>query len=695
MEADAEVVRNGQPGVVKMGVAKKLEGRLEHPISQGGLCARGQAAIQITYHPDRIREPLKRSGARGEGRFQPITWDQALIELVARLDALEATNAQDALVFIVGSGRSARRALIDQFLERFGAPPPVSCEVFSDDVLRQANALSFGHRQLPTVDLAHARYALSFGTDILGTWNSPVAHSAAYGRMHQERPGVRGKFVQVEARMSQTGASADEWVPARPGTEGVLALGLANAIMAARLREAADAGQAGLLIEDWAAGLPAYGADRVEKITGVPARRIERMAREFAALQPAVAIIGGPPLAQTNALFSALAVNALNALAGSVGSPGGLTFMPQLADGIFGGADRSGSGAPHGLQRLAAGILAGESPTEVLLLEQTNPVFASPRAWRVNEALKEIPFIASFGNFLDETSILSDLILPDHSFLERWIDGLPESGAATTVANVTPPVMRPLHQTRSMPDVLLDVSRRLRRPLSPAFPWETFEDMLRTSYTPLSPGEGDEMNAWLAIQARGGWWGDPPATTPVATVRHDHPHVRVDFSEPRFDGNADQYPFHFLPFPSQGLLDGSLAHLPWLQELPDPLSSAMWSSWVEINPRTAERLGIAQGDVVEIISQHGSVRAAALVSPGIAPDVVAMPTGQGHRTFTRFASNRGANPLEILAPLTVADTGTLAWAATRVRISRTTDRDGGLILFAGAMREAPQHEGER
>jgi hypothetical protein len=72
-----------------------------------------------------------------------------------------------------------------------------------------------------------------------------------------------------------------------------------------------------------------------------------------------------------------------------------------------------------------------------------------------------------------------------------------------------------------------------------------------------------------------------------------------------------------------------------------------------------------------------------------------MPTGQGHRTFTRFASNRGANPLEILAPLTVADTGTLAWAATRVRISRTTDRDGGLILFAGAMREAPQHEGER
>ncbi len=130
-----------------------------------------------------------------------------------------------------------------------------------------------------------------------------------------------------------------------------------------------------------------------------------------------------------------------------------------------------------------------------------------------------------------------------------------------------------------------------------------------------------------------------------------------------------------------------------MQELPDPLTSAMWSSWVELNPKTAERLNIAQGDMVEISSQHGSLRAPALLFPGIAPDVIAMPVGQGHQTFTRYASGRGANPVSILAPVAEPATGSLAWAATRVRIARAGDAVGQVILFAGEMREHSQgHE---
>ena len=100
-------------------------------------------------------------------------------------------------------------------------------------MLRRANGLSFGHAQLPTFDLARARFVISFGADFLGTWNSPVAQALRYGDMRRGRPGVRGSFVQVESRMTQTGANADEWVPARPGTEGVLALGLAHVILGA------------------------------------------------------------------------------------------------------------------------------------------------------------------------------------------------------------------------------------------------------------------------------------------------------------------------------------------------------------------------------------------------------------------------------------------------------------------------------
>ena len=104
--------------------------------------------------------------------------------------------------------------------------------------------------------------------------------------------------------------------------------------------------------------------------------------------------------------------------------------------------------------------------------------------------------------------------------------------------------------------------------------------------------------------------------------------------------------------------------------MPDPLTSAMWSSWVEINPATAQKLGIADRDVVEVASAHGKLQAAAILSPGIAPDLIAMPAGQGHRTFTRYASGRGANPVALLAPVTEPATGALAWAATRVQVAR-------------------------
>jgi molybdopterin-containing oxidoreductase family iron-sulfur binding subunit len=146
-----------------------------------------------------------------------------------------------------------------------------------------------------------------------------------------------------------------------------------------------------------------------------------------------------------------------------------------------------------------------------------------------------------------------------------------------------------------------------------------------------------------------------------------------------------------MPYASAALGDGSVAHLPWLQELPDPLTTAMWCSWVEMNPQTAESLAIADGDIVEVASAHGAVRAPVFLSPGIGPDAIAMPVGQGHEKFTRYASGRGANPLAILAPVAEAATGQLAWSATRVKVTKVAESDGTLILFAGATRERPFH----
>jgi len=685
MEADAEVVREGKTGVMRMAVAKKLEGNPAHPISQGKLCARGQASIQLTYHPDRIAHPLKRTGPRGSGQFEAITWDAAIAELVSHLDALAAAGDQKALAFLSRPRTGLRGELVAQVLAAFGAAPPITYELFGEDVLRRANLLSFGRDQLPTFDLARTRYLVSFGADFLGTWNSPVAQNAAYGLMRQGRPGVRAKFVQLEARMSQTGANADEWLPVRPGTEGVAALGIAHVMIAAKLRPASAGGRAGALIEGWAAGLPDYTPQRVEQATGISPARLERLAREFAAGEPAAAIIGGAALAHTNGLFQALAVNALNALAGSVGAPGGLTFTPQAN---LMNANARGRTSPRAVRELATALLSAPKPrVQLLMLDDTNPVFATPSAWRVREAFEKVPVIVSFGQFVDETSALADLILPDHSFLESWVDGMPESGAIVAVASVAAPVMKPLHQTRAMPDVLLEVARKLHKPLGAAVPWQTFDEMLHKAFASLpAPKDGD---AWTAAQAQGGWWGEPAAATKAeAADAHQRPAAAA---EPRFDGAPNEYPFHFLPYASTQFMDGSTAHLPWLQEMPDPLTSGMWSSWIEINPKTADRLKVATGDVVEIASQHGTLRAPAYVSPGIAPDVVAMPVGQGHQTFTRFASGRGENPVRILAPLSDTETGALAWAATRIKLTRVGGPDGSLVLFGTSMPEHPEY----
>jgi anaerobic selenocysteine-containing dehydrogenase len=687
MEGEAEVVRKGQFGILKMGLAKKLTGNPEHPVSRGKLCARGEAGLQVTYNPDRIKHPLKRAGQRGSGQFTQVSWDDAIQELLTHLQPLASQHETKSIAFLTGPQRGQRRVLIERFLAVFEGAKWVPFELFDNEVLRRANRLSFGYEQLPTVDLARSGYVISFGSDFLGTWNSPVAQSVGYGEMRQTRSGVRGKFVQVESRVSQTGANADEWVAAHPGTEGLLALGIAHIILKEKLGHAETAGGAGSRIDGWREGLPAYSPEAIAWKTGVPPETITRLAHEMAARSPAVAMVGGAPLAQTNGLFTALSVNALNALLGSVGKPGGLQFTPeaplpasQVAEGNYGG------GKVNSVRALAQQILWGQlRPIEVLLLHETNPVFATPMGWRVKEALEKVPFIASFGSFLDETSRLADLILPDHSFLESWIDDVPESGTTQSVVSVAPPAMWPLHDTRALPDVLLDLAHRLGGQKSQALPWKSYEEMLRATLAPLAHQSGsikakDSGEFWKKVQEQGGWWSVETNAAPKAKVAAK-PSSALKNQEAEFAGSVGEYPFYFLPYATQQFYDGRHANLPWMQELPEVLSTGMWGTWVEINPRVAATLQIEQGDLVEVRSPHGKVRAPALLSPGIAPDVIAIPVGQGHEDYGRYASGRGANPIKMLAPQVEPTTGALAWAATRVSITKAGN--GELVLLSG------------
>jgi menaquinone reductase, molybdopterin-binding-like subunit len=701
MEGDAEVVRKGRTGLVKMSLAKKLEGSPDHPVNRGKLCPRGQAALQVLYHPDRITHPLKRRGARNSGDFQEVTWDDALAELASHLSELRSSRNPSSLAFLTRPLRGQRRELIERFLKAFGTGPSIPYEPLDDAVLRHANFLSFGSAALPTLDLARADYLISFGADFLGTWNSPVAQSIGYGEMRQGRAGRRGKFVQVESRMSQTGANADEWIPCSPGMEGALALGIAHVILAEKLRPRDSRSRVSALVAGWPAGLPDFAPGSVATQTGVSAETITRLAREIAAADLSAVVIAGAPLAQTNGLFNALAANALQALleAGRA-EPPILTFTPKqpIPSVVTVAANIQKNSAV--LAGLTQAILSDPQALKVLMLYDANPVFGEPASRQIAEALAKMPYIVSFGSFIDETSAFADLILPDHAPLESWIDDIPESGATQSVVSLAPPAVHPLHNTRAMPDVLLDIALRLGGPISKALPWKSYQEMLRAAYVPLrlhsGPGNPpSEDDFWTKITTQGGWWG----SSAPAKTKKDFPaaaHAPAKFAAPEFDGAPQEFPFHFIPFASQAFHDGSLAHLPWLQEMPDVITTAMWSSWIEINPKTAAQLHIAQGDLVEITSRHGSVRAPAILSPGIAPDGAAMPIGQGHEKFGRYAAGRGANPLSILAPLTESETGALAWAATRVKLTRIGGPEqANLIVFAGGMSRFPAEEERR
>jgi anaerobic selenocysteine-containing dehydrogenase len=700
MEGDAEVVRKGRTGVVKMGLAKKLEGNPDHPVNRGKLCARGHAALQVLYHPDRLANPLKRRGQRGSADFQEVSWDAALAELTSHLTDLRSSGSAASLTFLTRPLRGQRRELIERFLKAFGAGPSIPYEPLDEPVLRRANFLSFGSAALPTLDLARADYLISFGADLLGTWNSPVAQSIGYGEMRQGRPGRRGKFVQVESRMSQTGANADEWIPCRPGMEGALALGIAHVILSDKLRPRDARSRASALIAGWSEGLPDYAPESVARQTGVASETITRLAHEITAANASAAIIAGAPLAQTNGLFNALAVNALQALL-EIGraEPPILSFTPKppIPSAVTVAANVQANSSV--LAGLTEAILNDPQARKVLMLYEANPVFGAPATLRIREALAKIPYIVSFGSFIDETSAFADLILPDHAPLESWIDDIPESGAARSVVSIAPPAVHPLHNTRAMPDVLLEVADRVGGPAAAALPWKSYDAMLRAAYVPLRPHSGaaaqSEDDFWTKIITQGGWWST--ITVPRTETASAAPaRAASRLAEPEFDGSAREFPFYFMPFPSQAFRDGSLAHLPWLQEMPDVITTAMWSSWVELNPKTAAQLRIAPGDLVEISSQHGSIRAPAILSPGIAPDLVAMPIGQGHERFSRYASGRGANPLSILAPVTEHETGALAWAATRVKLARVGGaEEGKLITFAGGMSQFPIEQERR
>jgi len=733
------------------GRAVKIEGHPLNPNNQGRLCPRGQAGLQILYNPDRIKGPLRRIGERGSNEWQSISWDEALRLVADKLKELREKGQPHTLVFMHGAKPGPMQDLIARFCQAFGTPNVVEVSGSSDGSSLLVNYLMQGWRAAAGYDWENTNYLLSLGAPLLEAWQPSVRMLRAYSRLRRGRPGARAKIVQIEPRFSVTAAKADEWIPINPGTEGALALSMARVIIEEGLYDREFIENHTFGFEDWADEdgeqhigfktlvLKSYSPGTASAATGIPVETIKRVAREFAATRPAVAV--GNAIWQTNGLFTQMAIHALNALVGSIDVPGGVIkqntppFAPwpdTAEDGLaekglsMPRLDQAGTKYPlaNGVyQALPESILADDPyPPNAIFLYEANPLFCSPDPDRFYRAFQKVPFIVSFSPFLDDSTSYADLILPDHVYLEKWVSDVLIPSLGYPVLGLGQPVVQPLYDTKNTGDVLIELARELGGSVAQSFPWPSFEELLRFRLRGIFEAGRGSIRAdsfdqfWNEFVERGVWSAPPYGfgewervlTTPSGkfefysqTLKNNlealaereaaqkgtaveetmeellqglgirsrgdelyMPHYEF----PKWVGEETEYPFHLNVYQLMALYDGRVANSPWLQGISGLHIKEAWNNWVEINPETARELGIADGDPVWVESPLGRIQVKARLYPGAMPEVVNMPLGQGHVTYGRWASGRGANPKQIIGNEYDYLGGLAAWSSTRVRI---------------------------
>ena len=671
---------------VMEGRAKMVQGNPYYPTNQGKIHARCEAGLQALYHPDRIATPMRRSGPRGSGEFTAINWQPDGIDTLR--NALRVNGSSSVMITEPLRGHMA--LLVDRFVTAIGGEHQ-GFEAIDNNTYRAAVKNVFDQDSLPDLDLENSKFILSFGADFLSTWVSPTRFSRGYGEFRQGHGRDRGMFYQIDSRFSMTAANSDKWLPVRPGWEGYLALSLAQVIVAETLQadgvdiDSLVGGDAGRqTLNNFSPEIVAEDAGLTPAMTGGdPVGFLKDLARRFAANQPSIAIGGGSAGAQSNGLFNLEAIYALNYLVGTAGKKGGVRFNPASPWSDVPSASKAGS--LDDWTRITEQIRSGQ--TKLLMLHGADPVHGLPDSLQLRDAITQADdlLVVSFSPFLDDTSALADIILPDRVSMEDWGDDISEPGPGYQAVGLQQPVVNPLFELDplSFPDVLLTMAQELGKEAD--LPWANFKAMLREGSDALfnlnrgsiEASTADEF--WNNLLKRGGWWDElrngPTTVRPADGLLKT---IAEKAAQPAFAGiGMGSDSLYLVPFAHNTLLDGYNGHLPWLQSAPDPLSTVTWQTWVEISDATADQLGVKEGDILRIESSKDSIRAVAYPSPAVPPDTISIPFGQGRKHGSEYATDRNgsesSNVMDILETTTVSGTGSLAWAGTRVRVTKTGD----------------------
>jgi anaerobic selenocysteine-containing dehydrogenase len=744
-----------------------IAGQENYPINSGSICPLGAGGLQLLYNENiRFTSPMKRVGPKGSGQFERISWEEALKILSDKIKELRHQQKPETLAAIDGNpAGSSMSLLIQRFLEAVGSPHYLTIPS-AEDTYAMANLLMQGHAGSPAYDLENADFILSFGCGLLEGWGAPGRVLHAWSLWRQESLKSKVKIIQIEARASNTASKADQWMAITPGTETALALGLAHVLVKQGLYHKEFVEHFTFGFNDWTGPdnqnhmgfkrlvLEKYAPETVARITGLKAEEIVNLAIGFSQARAPLALCGKGKAHLNGNLFEYMAIQALNALRGNINQPGGSLVLDPLPlkawpdikpDAIAKNGlqkprlDQAGSPSypftPSLIHKLSEAIQKSSKPViDTLLIFSANPVYTLPGNATFKQALPKIPFIVSFSPYQDETALSADLILPDHTYLEKMEDRVSPTGLPYPLYGLTQPIIKPLYDTRQSGDVLIKLAGLLGNSVKAALPWNNFEEAIKeraeglfkaaaglTSFNPAAPvwdelHKSDPIKAdyqslddmWQKIKSSGLWYQprhafqnwdkifktsskkfeffsttieraiaelaktkDPKAVLTSLGIKAEGDEALL----PHYEAGPslvgkDQYPLLLIPYELINLSSNWLPNPPYLNKTLFDHILYKNECFAEINPSTAADYHLRDGDRVVISSVKGRIKVRVNFFAGAMPGVLFLPLGFGHSAYDDFQKAKGVNPLEILDLSHDPLSGLPAWWNTYVKIEK-------------------------
>ena len=604
-----------------------------------GLSVRHHAALMDVYDPDRAPGPL--SVRRGAGAPVSSSWVAIGSDVVARLKAAGAKA-----VLLTGPVNSpAVVAAIAAISARTGLRH-VAWSPLEDDAASAAWKQAFGDARVAKPRLDKADLIVGLGAEFLDRPDDGLERDFAVRRAPDQPGGGRmSRFVQLESRLTLTGANADRRIRVRDSHLAPIAAALASELIVARRIGplAADA--------DVAKALAPFSIDAVAKQAGLDAAVLKALADELAAASgKAVVVAGGSAGASASGPAIELAALLLNLSLGA--------FEAGVFDEAAATEVASGGGAA--LAALATEMAAGR--VELLIVAGANPVYDAPASVKFAEALAKVPYVVSMNDRPDETTLLADVLAPlSHSF-ECWSDAALPKGLFA----IQQPVIQPLFDTRGLLDVLVDwaavagdaaalaaVAAATAKTPPPAAGTAQAGVNPSASYHYLRAAWAARLGldaatpafetAWNEALRSGSWQGPAPAAAPRAFT----PAALALLATPAPAPSGLELQL----YPHLALGDGRSANNGWLHEFPDPITRISWGGAVSIAPRRFDEMKLANGDLVEVDAGHAKVVAPAYRHAGMHDDQVALPLGLGRTACGAIGAGIGQNafPLQLLA----------------------------------------------